>query len=119
MEDDRKRMEAGLGISSPYGAEDGGQIFMAWCKDTGEAPTRENAKRISDVLDHGCTEDQFVLRGQRLGVNTAMAIAQVLDKSNVVKLDLYTNIIRDNGCQALSQLLRDSKTLTHLNLGGN
>jgi Ran GTPase-activating protein (RanGAP) involved in mRNA processing and transport len=96
-----------------------GQIFMAWIKDTHENPTRENFLRLQEVMDKGCSDKQFVMRSQRLGVNSAMTIARLLDRTPIEKIDLYENVIRDHGVQALSQLIRDSRSLTHLNVGGN
>eukprot|EP01006_Ploeotia_vitrea_P044285 TRINITY_DN66822_c5_g6_i1.p1 TRINITY_DN66822_c5_g6~~TRINITY_DN66822_c5_g6_i1.p1 ORF type:complete len:694 (-),score=88.32 TRINITY_DN66822_c5_g6_i1:181-2262(-) len=96
-----------------------GQIFMSWIKDTHESPTRENFIRLQEVMDKGCTDKQFIMRSQRLGVNSAITIARILDRTPIEKIDVYENVIRDHGVQALSQLVRGSRTLTHLNVGGN
>eukprot|EP01012_Entosiphon_sulcatum_P056480 TRINITY_DN80153_c0_g1_i1.p1 TRINITY_DN80153_c0_g1~~TRINITY_DN80153_c0_g1_i1.p1 ORF type:complete len:686 (-),score=140.58 TRINITY_DN80153_c0_g1_i1:71-2128(-) len=96
-----------------------GQLFMSWIKDTHETPTREHFLRLQEAMEKGCNEKIFSMRSQRLGVNCAITIARILDRSPVEKLDLYENVIRDHGVQALTQLLRDSRFLTYLNLGGN
>eukprot|EP00667_Euglena_gracilis_P002674 EG_transcript_2678 len=96
-----------------------GQIFMSWIRDTHESPSRENFLRIQEVVESGCTEKQILLRSQRLGLNCATTIARMLDRTGVEKIDLYDNVIRDHGIQALAQIIRDSRTLTHLNFGAN
>uniref|UniRef100_A0A7S1I5M7 Uncharacterized protein n=1 Tax=Eutreptiella gymnastica TaxID=73025 RepID=A0A7S1I5M7_9EUGL len=96
-----------------------GQLFMSWIKDTHENPTRENFLRIQEMMDKGCNEKQFVMRSQRLGVHSALTIARLLDRTPIERVDLYENVIRDHGLQALAQLVRDSRSLTYLNVGGN
>eukprot|EP00993_Chasmostoma_nieuportense_P004399 NODE_506_length_2140_cov_19.086935_g468_i0.p1 GENE.NODE_506_length_2140_cov_19.086935_g468_i0~~NODE_506_length_2140_cov_19.086935_g468_i0.p1 ORF type:complete len:689 (+),score=197.90 NODE_506_length_2140_cov_19.086935_g468_i0:47-2068(+) len=103
----------------PMEEEKFGQIFMSWIKDTHEEPSRENFIRLQEIVNKGCNEKQFVVRSQRLGVNTALTIARLLDRTPVEKIDVYENVVRDHGAQALSQLIRDSRSLTSVNLGGN
>ena len=55
--------------------------------------------RLQEVMDKGCSDKQFVMRSQRLGVNSAMTIARLLDRTPIEKIDLYENVIRDHGVQ--------------------
>eukprot|EP00906_Rhabdomonas_costata_P014357 RCo020655 len=96
-----------------------GQLFMSWIKDTHETPAKENFLRIQEVVAKEVNDKQFVLRSLRLGINCVLTVARLLDRSPVEKIDLYDNLVRDHGVQALVQLIRDSRTLTHLNLGAN
>ena len=95
------------------------QIFMAWLKDTREAMTAEKAKRFREIFDKGVNDKEFQLRSIRLGVNTALAVGQSLLRLPLQKLDLYENLVRDTGAEALAVLIKESASLTHLNLGGN
>eukprot|EP01064_Diplonema_japonicum_P027724 TRINITY_DN4072_c1_g1_i3.p1 TRINITY_DN4072_c1_g1~~TRINITY_DN4072_c1_g1_i3.p1 ORF type:complete len:687 (+),score=111.46 TRINITY_DN4072_c1_g1_i3:253-2313(+) len=95
------------------------QVFMAWLKDTRETMTTERAKMFREVFDKGVTEKEFTMRTMRLGINTAIAIAQALLRVPLQKLDLCENFLRDSGVESLGSLIKDSAHLTHLNLGGN
>ena len=95
------------------------QVFMAWLKDTREALTADKAKRFKEVFAKGVSEKQVVLRGLRLGVNTAVAISQGVYRPPLQVLDLHDNLMRDAGVETLAPVVHDASGLLALNLGGN
>ncbi|KAJ9455236.1 RAN GTPase-activating protein 1 [Diplonema papillatum] len=114
---------AGMRVTRAASGKDFDELFslviLAWLKDTREVMSREKAKRFREVFDKGVSEKSFVLRGMRLGPNTAVAIGQGLLRASLLKLDLYDNLLRNNGAEAVAMLLKECTSITHLNLGAN
>eukprot|EP00757_Euglenozoa_sp_SAG-D1_P007536 gene7536-2731_t len=68
-----------------------GELYMAWLKDTRDARNTDTLKQFKNLLESGYKEREFVMRSQRLGVNTALALSAVLGRAPLQKLDLYEN----------------------------
>jgi Ran GTPase-activating protein (RanGAP) involved in mRNA processing and transport len=96
-----------------------GELYVAWLKDVRERPSPQALKRFRDIVERGMKDRDVVFRRQRLGVNVAITLSSLLAGSSLMKLDLYENVLRDTGCEAVSHLLRETPNLTYLNLGGN
>jgi len=110
----------GLEDAQPDEEEDlARQLFVGWIRDTGEPPSRDAFVRLRKAIEQQCTPTAFVLRSQRLGVYSAAILAQALARLPIDTVDLYGNLLRDHGVQALAPFLRESKTLTSIDLGAN
>lgn len=95
------------------------ELYAAWIKDTRERNSQDSKKAFRDVIDRGIHEKEIAFRKERLGVNSAVTLGTILARSPLTKLDLYHNVLRDAGCEAIAQLVRESPNLLTLNLGGN
>ncbi|KAL9653145.1 hypothetical protein ABK040_006361 [Willaertia magna] len=100
------------------------EFFMGYCNDTQQRPDRELALNLKQLLEKKCTSDKFVLRSQRIGLNTASALAryfsQTVTKDNpLCILDLHENVIRDKGAITIIEELKNLNTLELLDLGSN
>ena len=95
------------------------ELYSAWLKDIHERAGTDTKKVFRDVVDRGFREKEIVLRKERVGVNLGIALSGLLARSSITKLDLYHNVLRDTGCEAVAHLLREAPNLAHLNLGAN
>jgi Ran GTPase-activating protein (RanGAP) involved in mRNA processing and transport len=97
------------------------ELYSSWLKDTREKNSSDAKKVFRDVVERSFNDKQkeVALRKERIGVNTTITLATLLARSGVVKLDLYHNVLRDTGCEAVAHLLREAPAMTYLNLGAN
>jgi Ran GTPase-activating protein (RanGAP) involved in mRNA processing and transport len=96
------------------------ELYGAWRKDVREgAANAESQNKFRELMEKGLREKGVVLRAAHIGVNVSLSLASLLSRSNVVKVDLYQNIIQDAGCEAVAHLVREAPSLTHVNLGAN
>lgn len=95
------------------------ELYSAWLKEIHDRPSTETKKLFRNVVDRGFREKEIVLRKERIGVNMGLSLSGLLARSAITKLDLYHNVLRDTGCEAVAHLLREAPNLAHLNLGGN
>jgi Ran GTPase-activating protein (RanGAP) involved in mRNA processing and transport len=96
------------------------ELYTAWRKDTREPASTEAYKRYRAFIDNGLRDKEVVLRHAAIGVNFALCLASLLARNTqVAKLDLYGNMLRDAGAEALAHFMRESPSLVHLNLGAN
>lgn len=95
------------------------ELYSSWLKDTREKASNDAKKTFRDVVERCFKDKDVILRKERVGVNTTITLAALLARSGVVKLDLYHNVLRDTGCEAISHLMREAPALVSLNLGGN
>lgn len=95
------------------------ELYSSWLKDTREKNSSDAKKTYRDVVERSFADKEVSLRKERIGVNTTITLAALLARSGVTKLDLYHNVLRDTGCEAIAHLMREAPALTHLNLGGN
>ena len=96
-----------------------GELYVAWLKDVRERPGPGALKKFKEVVEKCFRDREVVFRKQRIGVNVAITLSSMLAGSNVTKIDLYENGLRDTGCEAVAHLMREAPSLIHLNLGGN
>eukprot|EP00756_Hemistasia_phaeocysticola_P023898 Hpha_TRINITY_DN15917_c5_g12::TRINITY_DN15917_c5_g12_i1::g.74911::m.74911 len=97
-------------------------LLYAWTRDsTGRDVANEDEQRTFDeALESGLSvETDFIFRRMRAGLQCAGTLSRLLPRFNITKLDLQQNLVRDAGCEALSTLLRESGTITYLDLSAN
>lgn len=96
------------------------ELYVARCKDTLEQPSREEFLRFSSRLKSKVSGHSCCLRNQHLGVSAANTLSKFLrNRADLVKLDLYWNLIRDHGVQVVSHLLQLNPSIRMFNIGCN
>ena len=96
-----------------------GELYNAWLKDVREPSSPDMQKAFRDIAERCIKEREIRLKGERIGINVCVTLSSLLHKANIVHLDLSKNVIRDAGCESLSHYLREDRSLTYLDLGGN
>ena len=72
------------------------ELYVARCKDTNEAPSREEFLSFNSRLKAHSSGPICSLRNQHLGVSAANTLSKFLrNRTDLWKLDLYCNLIRD------------------------
>jgi hypothetical protein len=96
------------------------ELYVARCKDTLEQPSREEFLRFNSRLKSRSSGPICSLRNQHLGVSAANTLSKFLrNRTELVKLDLYCNLIRDHGLQVVSHLLHLNPSIRIFNIGCN
>jgi hypothetical protein len=96
------------------------ELYVARCKDTLEQPSREEFLRFNSRLKSRCFGAVCSLRNQHLGVSAANTLSKFLrNRTELVKLDLYCNLVRDHGLQVVSHLLHLNPSIHIFNIGCN
>lgn len=96
------------------------ELYVARCKDTLEQPSREEFLRFSSRLKSKSAGRVCSLRNQHLGVSAANTLSKFLrNRPELVKVDLYCNVIRDHGLQVISHLLQSNPSIRIVNIGCN
>ena len=97
-----------------------GEVYVAWLKDTHEKPSPESQKTFRELTEKTFKDKDVVLRTVRLGSEHCHnPRVGAFAHTQLSKLDLYGNMVRDTGCEAIGQLMRECPNVTHLNLGSN
>ncbi len=65
-------------------------------------PENVGIHRLQEVLEKHCSDTQFVLRAQRVGVNSVATLVRLLDRSPLERIDFHENVLRDAGLQVLA-----------------
>jgi Ran GTPase-activating protein (RanGAP) involved in mRNA processing and transport len=95
-------------------------MYDAKCADQGLKPNWAREMRFLELLSSSCRGQQFVLRENGLGAQTADAIAKVLAHSEAFTvLDLSGNRIKDEGAKSIAALFTNNDILVHLGLKSN
>jgi Ran GTPase-activating protein (RanGAP) involved in mRNA processing and transport len=96
------------------------ELYVARCKDTLERPSREEFLRFNSRLKSRTSGSVCSLRNQHLGVSAANILSKFLrSRTDIVKLDLSCNLIRDHGLQVISHLLHLNPSIRVFNIGCN
>lgn len=96
------------------------ELYVARCKDTLEQPSREEFLRFNSRLKTRSSGTICSLRNQHLGVSAANTLSKFLrNRTELKKLDLYCNLIRDHGLQVVSHLLHLNPSIKIFNIGCN
>jgi hypothetical protein len=96
------------------------ELYVARCKDTLEQPSREEFLRFNSRLKSRSSGPIVSLRNQHLGVSASNTLSKFLrNRTELVKLDLYCNLIRDHGLQVVSHLLHLNPSIRVFNIGCN
>ena len=96
------------------------ELYVARCKDTLEQPSREEFMRFSSRLKAKVAGSVVNLRNQHLGVSAANTLSKFFrNKNDLIKLDLYCNLIRDHGFQVVTHFVQLNKFIRVFNIGCN
>ena len=96
------------------------ELYVSRCKDTQEEPTREEFLHFSGKLKTKVFGPTLTLRGAHLGSAAASTIAKFCrNRTDLVKLDLYYNSLRDQGLSIISHFIQLNKGVNILNIGCN
>ena len=96
------------------------ELYVAKCKDTREHPSREEFLRFTARMKSRASGPVCSLRNQHLGASAANTLSKFLrGRPELVKVDLYCNVIRDHGLQVISHLLQSNASIRIVNLGCN
>lgn len=96
------------------------ELYVARCKDTLEQPSREEFMRFSSRLKARVSGAVCSLRNQHLGVSAANTLSKFFrNRTDLIKLDLYCNLIRDHGLQVVSHFVQLCKYIKVFNIGCN
>ena len=96
------------------------ELYVARCKDTLEHPSRAEFLRFQSRMKSRASGPVCSLRNQHLGVSAANTLSKFLrGRAELVKLDLYCNVIRDQGLQVISHLLQSNASIRNVNIGCN
>ena len=96
------------------------ELYVARCKDTLEQPSREEFMRFSSRLKAKVTGQVCSLRNQHLGVSAANTLSKFFrNRTDLIKLDLYCNLIRDHGLQVVTHFVQLNKYIKVFNIGCN
>ena len=96
------------------------ELYVARCKDTLEHPSREEFVRFSSRLKSKVSGPICSLRNQHLGSSSANTLSKFLrNRTDLFKLDLYCNLIRDQGLQVIAHFAQLNKSIRVLNVGCN
>lgn len=115
--DRRKEEEAACQVEQGSFLE---ELYVARCKDTLEQPSREDFLRFSSRLKSRAYGPVCSLRNQHLGVSASNTLSKFLrNRPELVKLDIYCNVVRDHGLQVISHLLQSNPAIKIFNCGCN
>ena len=96
------------------------ELYVARCKDTHEQPSREEFMRFSSRLKAKVSGQVCSLRNQHLGVSAANTLSKFFrNRNDLIKLDLYCNLIRDHGFQVVTHFVQLNKYIKVFNIGCN
>jgi len=96
------------------------ELYVARCKDTLEQPSREEFLRFSSRLKPRISGPTCSLRNQHLGVSAANTLSKFFrNRTDLQKLDLYCNLIRDHGLQVVTHFVQLNKYIRIFNIGCN
>lgn len=96
------------------------ELYVSRCKDTQEEPTREEFMHFSGKLKTKVFGKSMILRRSHLGSAAASTIAKFCrNRTDLVKLDLYCNTLRDQGLSIISHFIRLNKGIKIINVGCN
>lgn len=88
--------------------------------DTLERPSREEYVRFNTRLKQKTIGQCCSLRNQHFGTSAANTLSKFLkNRMDLKKLDMYSNVIRDQGLQALSHLFHLNPSIKIFNVGCN
>ena len=114
---DRKKAEEAAQVDQSSFLE---ELYVARCKDTLEQPSREDFLRFSSRLKTRTSGLVCSLRNQHLGVSCSNTLSKFLrNRPDLVKLDIYCNVVRDQGLQVMSHLLQSNPSIKFFNCGCN
>ena len=117
MVERRKQEEAAVAVEQGSFLE---ELYVARCKDTLEQPSREDFLRFSSRLKSRASGPVCSLRNQHLGVSSSNTLSKFLrNRPELVKLDIYCNVVRDQGLQVMSHLLQSNPSIRIFNCGCN
>jgi hypothetical protein len=96
------------------------ELYVARCKDTLEQLSHEGFLRFNSGLKAQATGPIYCLRNQHLSVSAANTLSKFLrSRTELVKLDLYCNLIRDHVLQVVSHLLHLNSSIQIFTIGCN